>query len=156
MPDYAVYPEVKEFLVEQESYRAELMEQLNNSKEYCDYVSKEQLWTNFKLMEVYDQMGQFVCNRYPFNSTHRKNGPSNTMSNVPVPTEPGKEDAILTFAIKNESRAVVAPYPFDVDPLIVSFQGRLIPKRRYRNQDEFLHEYYRAEKLPINYWLSSN
>ena len=156
MPDYAVYPEVKEFLAEQESYRAELMEQLKSSKEYCGHVSKEQLWTNFKLMEVYDQMGQFVCNRYPFNSTQRKNGPSNTMSNVPVPTEPGKEDTILTFAIKNESRAVVAPYPFDVDPLIVSFQGRLIPKRRYANQDEFLHEYYRAEKLPINYWLSSN
>jgi hypothetical protein len=78
------------------------------------------------------------------------------MSNVPVPTGLGKEDAILTFAIKNESRAVVIPYPFDVDPLIVSFQGRLIPKRRYANQDEFLHEYYRAEKLPINYWLSSN
>jgi hypothetical protein len=40
--------------------------------------------------------------------------------------------------------------------LIVSFQGRLVPKRRYANQDEFLHEYYRAEKLPINYLLSSN
>ena len=107
-------------------------------------------------MEVYDQMGQFVCNRYPFNSAQRKNGPSNTMSNVPVPTRPGKADAILTFAIKDESRAAVTPYPFDVDPLIVSFQGRLIAKRRYANQDEFLLEYYRAEKLPINYLLSSN
>jgi hypothetical protein len=156
MPDYAVYPEVKEFLTEQESYRAELMKQLKSSEQYRTFVSEEHLWTNFKLMEVYDQMGQFVCNRYPFNNAQRKNGPSNTMSNVPVPTQPGKADTILTFAIKDESRAAVTPYPFDVDPLIVSFQGRLIAKRRYANQDEFLLEYYRAEKLPINYFLSSN
>jgi hypothetical protein len=78
------------------------------------------------------------------------------MSNVPVPTRPGKEDTILTFTIKDESCAAVSPYPFDVDPLMVSFQGRLLAKRRYANQDEFLLEYYRAEKLPINYLLSSN
>jgi len=156
MPDYASYPEVKEFLAEQESYRAELMEQLKSSSAYGDFISEEQLWTNFKLMEVYDQMGQFVCNRYPFNSTQRKNGPSPTMSNVPVPRRPGKDDTILTFTIKDESRAAVAPYPFDIDPLIVSFQGRLIPKRRYASQDEFLLTYYGAEKLAINYLLSSN
>jgi hypothetical protein len=155
MPDYGVYPEVKEFLSEQESYRAELMKQLKGSAEYRDFVSEDQLWTNFKLMEVYDQMGQFVCNRYPFNSTERKNGPSNTMSNVPTPTKPGRADTILAFTIKDERRAMVEPYPFDIDPLVVSFQGRLIPKRRYGKQAEFLDEYYRAERLTINYSLHS-
>jgi hypothetical protein len=62
----------------------------------------------------------------------------------------------VKFTIKDERRATVAPYPFDLDPLPVSFQGRLIPKRRYANQDEFLHEYYRAEKLPIEYSLQSS
>jgi hypothetical protein len=106
-------------------------------------------------MEIFDQMGQFVCNRYPFNSTHRKNGPSNTLSNVPAPVRSGQTDSILTFNIKDESRATVTPYPFDVDPLSVWFQGRLIPKRRYSNQKEFLHTYYRAERLEINYFLHS-
>ena len=156
MPDYTVHPEVKAFLGEQENYRAELKKQLQSSDQYRDFVSDEHLWTNFKLMEVYDQMGQFVCNRYPFNSTLRKNGPSNTLSNVPTPTKPGNPDTILTFDIKDQSRATVTPYPFDVDPLIVSFQGRLIAKRRYANQNEFLHEYYRAEKLAIEYSLHSN
>jgi hypothetical protein len=155
MPDYSVNPEVKEFLSEQESYRAELMTQLKGLAEYRDFVSDEQLWTNFKLMEVYDQMGQFVCNRYPFNSTERKNGPSNTMSNVPTPTKPSSADTILTFTIKDECRARVEPYPFDIDPLVVSFHGRLIPKRCYENQIEFLAEYYRAERLAINYSLHS-
>lgn len=155
MPDYRAYPEVKEFLSEQESYRERLMRHLKNSQEYSDYVSNEQLWTNFKLMEIFDQMGQFVCNRYPFNSTQRKNGPSNTLSNVSAPVRSGQPDSILTFNIKDESRATVTPYPFDVDPLNVSFQGRLVPRRRYANQKEFLHEYYRAERLDINYFLQS-
>jgi hypothetical protein len=155
MPDYGIYPEVAEFLSEQESYRAELMKQLKVSAQYSDFVSDEQLWTNFKLMEVYDQMGQFVCNRYPLNSTARKNGPSHTMSDVPAPTQPGSADTILNFTIKDESRATVEPYPFDMDPLLVSFQGRLIPKRQYGTQDEFLQEYYGAERLAINYSLHS-
>ena len=155
MPDYSVYPEVKEFLSEQESYRAQLMTQLKGLAEYRDFISDEQLWTNFKLMEAYDQMGQFVCNRYPFNATHRKNGPSNTLSDVPAPTKPGSGDTILTFIIDDESRARVEPYPFDIDPLVVSFHGRLVSKRRYANQAEFLAEYYRAERLAINYSLHS-
>ena len=155
MPDYTVFPEVKAFLSEQESYRHALMQRLKESDAYRDFISKEQLWTNFKLMEIYDQMGQFVCNRYPFNSTQRKNGPSNTLSNVPAPVRSGERDAVLTFNIKDESRAAVTPYPFDVDPLAVSFQGRLVPKRRYANQNEFLREYYRAERLDIHYALSA-
>lgn len=155
MPDYKVYPEVQEFLREQESYRDALMQRLKTAPEYRGHLSDEQIWTNFKLMEVYDQMGQFVCNRYPFNSTARKNGPSNTMSNVPTPTEQGKSDAILTFTIKDERRATVSPYPFDIDPLPVSFQARLLPKRRYGSQDEFLQEYYGAERIMIDYSLHS-
>jgi hypothetical protein len=155
MPDFTIHPEVKEFLGEQESYRAGLRKQLEGSEAYRNYVSEERLWTNFKLMEVYDQMAQFVCNRYPFNSTARKNGPSNTMSNMPTPTRPENADAILTFTIEDEAQAKVAPYPFDVDPLIVSFQGRLVPKRRYENQEEFLKDYYGAERLAITYSLHS-
>ena len=153
MPDYTVYPEVKEFLAAQEHDRAILKARLKNIQEYRDFVSEEQLWTNFKLMEIYDQMGQFVCNRFPFNSRHRKNGPSNTLSNIASPVRSGLQDTALTFDIKDETRATVTPYPFDLDPLAVSFQGRLVPKRRYTDQKEFLQEYYRAERLEINYTL---
>jgi hypothetical protein len=153
MPDYTVHPEVQEFLREQENYRAMLMEQLKSSEEYRDFVSDEQLWTNFKLMEVYDQMGQFVCNRYPFNSTRRKNGPTNRLSNTPVPVAPGCEDVVLTFDVKDESNAIVRPYPFDVNPLVVSFTGRLVPNRTYADQGDFLAPFYTAERLTITYRL---
>jgi hypothetical protein len=153
MPDYTVHPDVQEFLHEQENYRATLMEQLKSSEEYRGFVSDQQLWTNFKLMEVYDQMGQFVCNRYPFNSTQRKNGPTNQLSNTPVPVAPGSKDVILTFDVQDESNAIVRPYPFDVTPLEVSFTGRLLPNRTYADQTDFLVPFYTAERLTINYRL---
>ena len=52
-------------------------------------ATEDRLWANYRWMQVVEQLGQFVCNRYPLNSTIRKNGPSNTMSNVPTPTKPG-------------------------------------------------------------------
>ena len=155
MPDYTGDPAVQEFITEQKALRPQWLKVLQKNPALQEATNDTHLWTNFKLMEVYDQMGQFVCNRYPFNSTHRKNGPSPTLSNVPAPVRPGKDDTILTFNVQDESRATVTPYPFDVDPLVVSFQGRVIPKRRYTNQNEFLGEYYRAERVAINYSLHS-
>lgn len=155
MPDYTVYPEVRAFLEEQESYRANLMVQLQSSLEHREYVSEERMWTNYKLMEIFDQMGQFVCNRYPLNATHRKNGPSHTLSDVPAPVKPGQQDTILTITVEDEKRGKIKPYPFDIDPLPVSFQGRLVPRQRYGSQDEFLREYYAAERLMVHYSFHS-
>jgi len=86
---------------------------------------------NFKFMEVFDQLAQYVCNRYPFNSNERKNGPTNRLSNTPVPVTVGSKDAILNVDVQDESNAIVKPYPFDVNPLVVSFPGRLVPNRPY-------------------------
>lgn len=100
-------------------------------------------------------MGQFVCNRYPFNATHRTNGPSSALSDIPAPATPSREDTILTFDIRDERCAVVKPYPFDIDPLPISFPARLVPNRRYGNQEEFLREYYTAKRLTVEYMLHS-
>ena len=118
-----------------------------------ELTNETQLWTNFKLMEVLDQFAQFVCNRYPFNSQARKNGPTNKLADVPVPVAPGKPDTTITVDVKNETEAVVRPFPFDVNPLRLSFEGRLVPNQRYSGQDEFLEHFYKAERIPINYTL---
>jgi hypothetical protein len=126
---------------------------LQNDPVLQEVTSDAHVWTNFKLMEVFDQFAQFVCNRYPFNSQARKNGPTNKLSNVPVPVGPGRPDVNLTVDVQNENEAVVRPFPFDVAPLTVSFQGRLVPNRRYSEQEEFLRDFYRAERIDINYVL---
>jgi hypothetical protein len=50
----------------------------------------------------------------------------------------------------------VRPFPFDVNPLRLSFQGRLVPNRSYSNQDEFLADFYKGERIPINYILRAD
>jgi hypothetical protein len=153
MPDYTGDPVVQEFIAEQKKLRPRWLQALQKDSALQEATSDTHLWTNFKLMEVFDQFAQFVCNRYPFNSQARKNGPTNTLSNIPVPVAPGHDDVTLTLDIQNEKEAVVRPFPFDLSPLVVSFQGRLVPNRRYPNQEEFLQDFYRAERIDINYTL---
>jgi hypothetical protein len=153
MPDYTVDTEVRDYLAQQKAFREELLPAMRDDREWKEFSSEEHLWTNFKYMEVFDQLAQYICNRYPLNSTQRSNGPSNQLSNTPVPVGPGEKDTILTVAVSDESHAMISPYPFDANPLVVSFPGRLIANRAYRNQDEFLRDFYTGERVSITYYL---
>ena len=153
MPDYTGDAAVQEFLAEQKELRTGWLRELQKDAALQAVTSDIHLWTNFKLMEVFDQFAQFVCNRYPFNSQARKNGPTNKLSNVPVPLAPGQPDVTLTVDVQNENEAIVRPFPFDTSPLLMSFQGRLVPNRRYAGQEEFLENFYPGERIAIEYTL---
>jgi hypothetical protein len=153
MPKFTDDPAVVAFLDEQKALRAELRARLQADGVDRELLTEEQLWTNFKLMEVFDQLAQFICNRYPLNSRERKNGPTPTLSDVPAPVRPGQDDVGLTVDVQDETRAIVRPYPFGVDPLVVSFQGRLVPNQAYASQDQFLHTFYTAERVNVTYTL---
>jgi hypothetical protein len=77
------------------------------------------------------------------------------LSNIPVPVTDGKSDVTLTIDVQNEREAIVSPYPFDVSPLPVSFEGRLVPNRSYSKQEEFLEHFYKAERIGISYTLKA-
>lgn len=154
MPDRSGVPEVAQFIREQEELRVTLTEELSRSEAFAPYVSEEQLWTNYKLIEVFDQLAQILCNRYPLNSAERKNGPPAVLKHVPV--APGADDATLSIEMVDERRAVLRPYPFDVDPLALSFPARLVSNRTYRDEDEFLRQFYKADQLTITYTLQAS
>ena len=153
MPDYTVYPNVQEFIREQKAYRAQLIDELRKLPEYQSDISEERLWTNFKYMEAFDQLAQFVCNRYPFNSKARQKGPTSELSRTPVPVATGTKDVTMSVDVQDESNALVTPYPFDVNPLVVSFPGRLVANRPYSSQEEFLPDFYTAERVTVTYTL---
>jgi len=155
MPDFSGDAHIAEFLGNQQVLRQNLMQQLRSCDWAEDELTDEDIWKNFKLMEVYDQMAQFVCNRHPFNNEDRKNGPSNTLSNAPVPVAVGQGDVKLTVDVQDETRAVVHPYPFDIDPLVLTFPGRLVPKGPYPSEGDFLTHFYKAERLTITRILHS-
>jgi hypothetical protein len=104
---------------------------------------------------VFDQLAQFVCNRYPLDSKARKLGPSNTLNDVDVPTQHGKPAVKMTVDTVGPNKAVLHPYPFDIDPLPVSFSARLVPNRVYKDGEDFLDEFYRAERITLAHTLAS-
>jgi hypothetical protein len=154
-PDRTSDPRVKAYVDHQEALRLDLLNRLRLSEQFKDYTSDERVWTNYEYMEVFDQLAQFVCNRYPLNSTARKLGPSHTLNDVDVPTRRGQKTVKLNIDTVGENRAVLSPYPFDVDPLPLSFTARLVPTRSYRDGEEFLEEFYRAQPMTISHVLAS-
>ena len=153
MPDYTGDAAVQKFIAEQKALRGQWLPVLQKEPAYQQVTSDAHLWTNFNLMEVFDQFAQFVCNRYPFNSQVRKNGPTHTLSGISVPVSPESPDVTLTIDVQSETDAVVDPFPFDVNPLRLSFEGRLVSNRPFANQEEFLREFYGGERIAINYAL---
>jgi hypothetical protein len=135
--------------------RLKLLEQLRQSEEFKQHCSDEQVWTNYEYMEVFDQLAQFVCNRYPLNSKARKLGPSNSLNDVDVPTKHGQSPVKITVDTVAAHKAVLHPYPFDMDPLPVSFNARLVPNRTYKDGEDFLGEFYRAEHITVHHTLAS-
>jgi hypothetical protein len=72
-----------------------------------------------------------------------------------VPTKHGKPAVKIMIDTVSENRAVLRPYPFDADPLVVSFPARLMANRAYTDPNDFLAEFYKAERITITHALAS-
>jgi Protein of unknown function (DUF3891) len=154
-PDRTSDPRVKAYVEHQEQLRLKLLEQLRDTEQFKDFTSDEQVWTNYEYIEVFDQLAQFLCNRYPLNSGARKLGPTKTLNDVDVPVRPGVKPVKISIDTVGTHRAVVRPYPFDIDPMPVSFSARLVPNRRYTSPQDFLDQFYRAERITVTHTLAS-
>jgi hypothetical protein len=154
-PDRSSDPLVKEYLANQEGVRVNLLNQLRESREFQRFCTEEQIWTNLDTMETFDKIAQYVCNRYPLNSKARKNGPSDSLNDVPVPVRLGAEPVRMRIDPVGSHQAVIRPYPFDVDPLVVSYPARLVPKKTYADAESFVEEFYKAERSTVTHTLAS-
>ena len=68
-PDRTADPRVKAYVDHQEQVTAQTVRSnCDNRRRSKSFASDEQIWTNYEYMEVFDQLAQFVCNRYPLNS----------------------------------------------------------------------------------------
>jgi hypothetical protein len=154
-PDRTSDPRVKAYCDHQDALRLKLQNELRQSEQYKQYCTDEQVWTNYEYMEVFDQLAQFVCNRYPLNSKARKLGPTNSLNDVDVPTKHAQRPVKINIDTVSEHKAILRPYPFDIDPLPLSFTARLVPNRAYTDGEDFLGEFYRAERITVTHTLAS-
>jgi hypothetical protein len=150
---YADDPTTAAFVQGQETRRAELLALLRQDEALVPLTTDDQLWANYRLMEAYDQLSQLLCNRFPLTSTARQRGPSLTLTNIRMPVAPGRDDTLITVEPIDERRAVVHPYPFDVDGLAVPIDARLLPRRRFASPDDYLEAFLRAPRVTVTYTL---
>lgn len=150
--DFSAVPMVQQFLQQQLELKKNLLRDLAEKEPYRDYCHPQQLQTNFKLLEIIDQLAQLICNRYPLTNNNRGVEPNTILREFPVPTRPGEDDALLQVTVLDETHLRIEPFPF-VKALKVSYVGRLLPNRSYQQQDDFLKDFYGAETVAIQYEL---
>ena len=108
-PDRTSDPRVKAYVDHQEDLRLKLLDELRQSEQFKQHCSDEQIWTNYEYMEVFDQLAQFVCNRYPLNSKARKLGPTDSLNDVDIPTKHGQPAVKIKIDTVGENKACCDP-----------------------------------------------
>ena len=68
----------------------------------------------------------------------------------------GQKTVRMTIDPVGEHKAIHRPFPFALDPLPLSFTARLVPNRSYKDGEDFLGEFYRAERITVNHMLASS
>lgn len=155
MPDRTQDPGGQAFVDEREARRQRLMEELQANAEYQRFATEQHIWENYHLMEIFDLMAQFFCNRYPLSSAERAKGPQWNLDDVTVPYQYGSEQTPIALKVVEDFRAIVEPYPFDQDPLTLLIPGRLAARDPYASQADFLRDYYGGERVIVSYKLQS-
>ncbi|HZP27290.1 MAG TPA: DUF3891 family protein [Dehalococcoidia bacterium] len=148
-------PGAPEFVERYEELRPKVVAQLRETDEFRDSATEEHIWENYRLMQIFDLMGQYFCNRYPLTRPERPFGPNDNLRDMKVPLRYGGDQTTITIDIVDDFRAVIDPYPFDVDPLVVRYPARLLLAQPYGSQEDFLHDYYSGERLVVTLSLQS-
>jgi hypothetical protein len=100
---------VKAYCDHQDALSLKLQNELQQSEQYKQYCTDEQLWTHYEYMEVFDRLAQFVCNRYPLNSKARKLGPMNSLNDLDIPTKQGQQPVKINIDTVSEHEAIFLP-----------------------------------------------
>ncbi len=128
-------PEIEEFID-----RAETRQAIE-----CATFGATQVWTNYQLLQVWDQLGLYFTCQEPY-PQHIE----------PVPTVYGAENFVglrITMNPVSARQVAFAPYPFDIRPLSIQFTRRRLPAQRFADQDEFRRAYFQAPLEMVEYEL---
>lgn len=110
---------------------AEMLETLH---ETGAYDGDTPLWQGYCLLQLWDQLSLHFCLDPTLEST----------TFGPAPIAPGKWTDI-DVTVSDATTALLDPYPFDADPLVIPVRTRTIPKREYGNAQDLVTTYYDAD-----------
>jgi len=101
------------------------------------------LWTNYKLMQVWDLLGLYFCCQDAYEDTVE-----------PVPTSYSDQEGVrLTISPAGLDRVRFEPYPFNVHPCRVQLTCRRLAKSSFENLEAFHRAYFQAENELLRFEL---
>ncbi|MBI4529454.1 MAG: DUF3891 family protein [Deltaproteobacteria bacterium] len=153
----------RKFLAEREPFNQELVERVGRMEQYAGANSRDYIWFNYRMMQVFDRMSLFFCCNYDLGNLaapesgrldDRESGRAFYGSVIkPTPVQFGVDDGELRLRVVEKNKLLIDPYPFDEAPLKVSVRGRVIPRRSYNGQEEFRDVYRSRRRETFEYAL---
>jgi len=119
-------PAIQQFIDRNEARQAEVRKELE----------PQRLWTNYRLMQVWDLLGLYFCCRKPVEDVID-----------PVPRRYGEPDDAgvrLRLVPEGADRVAMDPYPFDERPMTLELLAHRLPRASYPDLESFREAYYRA------------
>jgi hypothetical protein len=128
-------PEIEAFIARHEAWQDEQQRTLDPT----------QVWTNYRLLQVWDLLGLYFCCAEPG---------EDRIEPVPERYGAGKNDGVrLTMRAEAPRRVAFDPYPFDVQPLKVQLTSKRLPKQKFADQADFRRAYFKAPTELIEFEL---
>ena len=118
-------PEVREFVERNERWQEQERKSQDSGK----------LWTNYRLMQVWDLLGLYFCCQDPYEDYVE-----------PVPIDYSGEAGVrLRLRPSGPRQVTFDPYPFEVRPCRIELAVKRLPRASFESVEAFQREYFRAE-----------
>ena len=107
---------------------------------------EEQLWFNYRLLQVYDLLSlYFCCDGYDEDRFKES-------AIAPVPVSYDSKEEVELRIVPTEANSVkIQPYPFDLSPLKFSVRARIIPAGTTASEEACREAYHKASRLLLNF-----
>lgn len=111
-------------------------------------VGDEERWSAYKHLQAWDQLSLYSClNDLDAEAAEGAEAP---YASIPgVPREDG--EATLRLRARGARRVDVDPFPFGDAPASFRVVRRMVPKRKWRDSDEFREDFHAAEPERLSF-----
>jgi hypothetical protein len=129
------------FVEREESWQEETRKVTSKSEEFSPVSTKEIVWTNYKLLQVWDRLSLYCCSM-----------PARDEVIFPVPTSYSEmKDVSITLTLAGESKIRVVPWPFNTDHFKVSVLAHAIQNSKYSSEPELVEAFCKGSREPLSF-----
>jgi hypothetical protein len=104
------------------------------------------IWRNYELLQAWDTLSLSFCTT---------TSPPSYDPVGPVPTRDGDRTEQVSIRARGNGRYEIAPYPFDVDPLVASVPTRTVEGRSFETEAASVRAFYAGDRGEISLTLQS-